>query len=346
MLKLTRRGKKGIFQISGTLLGERVRESTLTSSEEHAQVKLADRQKEILDRYAWGEERTATFAEAAVLYLNKGGESRFLDPLLDEFGMTRLADMTDSKIATFAAKRYPNAGPQGINRQVYTPIIAVFRAGARATPPLCAMPKFQRPKRPKRKKVPHVRDDYLATIRPGCSERLWAALMLITFTAARASEACRLVDEDVEWEAGYATLQETKNGETRRVKLPMMVIEAMTPLKGTKGALFGFKTRHSLNQALERAARRTGLPYLSSHKVGRHTFAARHLRNGRTLKEVAEMGGWKSIPLVAETYGHLERSHVDELMASSDTELAQLASKSDKVTRIQAGRKPKSTMSR
>ena len=61
------------------------------------------------------------------------------------------------------------------------------------------------------------------------------------------------------------------------------------------------------------------MPYLSSpSKIGRHAFAARLLDQGETSKVVMEAGGWKSAPLFNETYGHLERSHVDQIVAAAD----------------------------
>lgn len=346
MLKLTSRGKKGIFQISGSLANERVRESTGTNSRPHAEATLAKRQQEILDRYTWGEQRTATFAEAVVLYLEGGGEDRFMGKLIDHFGTMRLSEITSMMVAKFAASAYPNSGLQGINRQVYTPIIAVFRTAAGAQPPLCAMPMFKRPKLPKRKAVTFARDEHIVKLLPSCSIRLKAAVLTITLTAARASEACRLRDDDVDWDDHSAILRETKNGEPRRVKLPQTVVDALIPLRGTQGPLFGFKTRHSLNQAIERASRRAGLPYLSSHKIGRHAFSARLLRQGKSGKVVQEAGGWKSARLFDETYKHLERSHVDEVVASSDTDLARMTKNIENVVEFPQDTKPKSTMSR
>lgn len=346
MLTLSRRGKKGIFQISGTLAGERVRESTFTNSEPHAQVILAKRQQEILDRYTWGEQRTATFAEAVVLYLEGGGEDRFINPLLDRFGTMRLADITSMMVAKFAAERYPKSGPQGINRQVYTPIISVFRAGAMAVPPLCALPLFKRPKQPERKSVRYAKDPHIAKLLPKGTQRLKAAVLLLTFTGGRASEICRVVDEDVDWDDGSVILHDTKTKKPRRCQLPPSVLEAMTPLRGAEGPLFGFKTRYSLNQAIERASKRAGVPYLSSHKIGRHAFAGRLLGQGETSAVVMKAGGWKSARNFHDTYEHLERSHVDEIVVGSDAILTQIATPKENVVEFQASTKRKSTMSR
>ena len=155
-------------------------------------------------------------------------------------------------VARFAADVYPTAGPHGLDRFIYSPLIAVYRTAAKAG--LCELPHFQRPARPKRKAVSFAKDDTLAALLPHCGERLAAALLFVSFTGARASECCRLEEADVDWERHEALLRHTKNGEPRVVVLPGLVYEALARLKGRHGPLFGFKQRHSLNQAIARAA--------------------------------------------------------------------------------------------
>ncbi len=83
MLKLIKRPDSPHWQITGTLRGIRVRESTGTDSRPHAEAVLAKRQQEILDRAVYGERHTATFAEAVNLYLDLGGDARYLAPLVE-----------------------------------------------------------------------------------------------------------------------------------------------------------------------------------------------------------------------------------------------------------------------
>ena len=344
MLKLIKRGKKGIFQIIGTIGGERYRESTGTNSEPHAQILLTKRQSEILDRLTWGERRTSLFAEAVILYLDQGGEARFADKLNDQFGLKRMSEITQAEVSRFATDAYPKSGPQGINRQVYTPLIAIFRCAHKAG--MCEPPSFTRPRLPKPKAVRFARDDFLAKLLPECNPRLRAATLLVSYTGARATEACRLEDGDIDWQTRSLTLRRTKNGKPRVVAMTGLLYEAMLALRGRPGRLFGYASRFSLNQALARACKRAGLPVMTSHKIGRHGFAARLLRLGHTLKEVQVAGGWDSFRMVAETYGHLERSSVDAAVRGADTELATLLQPSGNVVRIQEAANAKSTMSR
>jgi hypothetical protein len=52
---------------------------------------------------------TATFLEAAVSYMEAGGETRFLGPLIDHFGTTRLDEIDRSAIDGVARLSTPAA---------------------------------------------------------------------------------------------------------------------------------------------------------------------------------------------------------------------------------------------
>jgi integrase len=324
MLKLVRRGAKGTFQIVGTVRGKRVRESAGTASEQHAQVICARLQSQLLDEATWGKQRTACFYEAVELYLQKGHSKRYVAPLNAHFGKRRMSNITDVDVANFASLQYPNASPQTLDRHVYTPLIAIWRLAHQSK--LCGPHEFKRPKKPEAEAVEFATDEYLAQLLPHCSDRLKAAALFLSFTGARGSEACRVTSLDIDWSRRIVTLKKTKNGKPRAIVLAPILVEALLPLRQAIGPLFGLKTYFSLNQALARACRRAGLPVLTSHQVGRHAFAARLLRQGKTLKDIQEAGGWSaaSLPLIARIYGHLERKTVDAAILAAGTELTQL----------------------
>lgn len=323
MLKLWRRpdAVKGTWRIRGSVGGKRYDESTGTDSRAHAEAILAKRQKEILDALTWGPERTTTFADAVTLYLTNGGEARFLEPLVLAFGPRRLADITQADVMAYIRAKHPNTGPQGINRQVYTPLIAVCRMAHKAG--MGAAPAFVRPKMPRKKLMRYATDDQLVKLLPHCSERLAAAVLLMSLGGVRVSEACRLVEADVDFATARIKINTTKNGDSRVISAGPLLMQRLEALRGADGPLFGFASRFSLNQALARACKRAGIETFTSHKVGRHAFAARHLAQGRTISELQHLGGWKSPSIVAEAYGHLEQSRLDQIMRETGANLAQ-----------------------
>lgn len=328
MLELHRRkgAKKGVWQIRGTINGDRVRESTGTDSRTHAEAILSKRQTELLDRAVWGEARTSTFAEAVVYYLEKGGEARFLEPLVKRWGDRRIAELSESEISRATHELYPARTAAWHVRAVYTPLNAVIRRAHRAG--MCELRAFDKPT-VKTKPVTYARDDWFELVLPHCSFRLASIILFLTLTGARVQEACDLTSSDVDLARAEATLRHTKNGTARVVKLAPILLEALETLMASSSSrerLFGYAARWSVNQAIERACARAEAPYLSSHKIGRHAFAARLLREGHSLRMVQEAGGWKVARMVSDHYGHLERSQVDAAVSGVGTNWAQGAS--------------------
>ncbi len=339
MLKLVRRrdAAKGTWRIRGTVGGVRYDESTGTDSRAHAEAILAKRQREILDRHTWGAERTTTFAEAVTSYLTAGGEARFLEPLVRAFGPRRMADIAQPDVDALVAKLHPVATPETISRQIYTPLIAVFRHAHR--PGTGPAPAFQRPKLARRAEVRFPTDDEINRIAAVASDRLRAAIVVLTVTGARASELCRIESRDIDWRLGNVILRETKNGDPRRAPIDGTALALLGPLRDTAGPLFGLVSRFSLNQALRRACQRAGVNVYTSHEIGRHAFAARLLANGHTILDVQRAGGWRDYKVVATTYGHLEQSHVDDVMRAAGANLVQKISGAKNVVPLQRSRR-------
>src|SRR5262249_33518554 len=158
------------------------------------------------------------------------------------------------------------------------------------------------PKQPKRKPAEFKRDDQLAEILTTATIEERALLLFLSFIGARNSEVCRVKDLDIDWQRRTVLLPKTK-GDPRQVPLPPMVYEAILPLRG-RDPLFGCKDRWALNRSVTRACKRAGVARITSHKIGRHSFAARLLGQGITggLKGLQQAGGWSeaSIPMLAE----------------------------------------------
>jgi hypothetical protein len=108
-LKLVRRPKSPYWVIRGTLRGIRVEESTGTDQKHAAEEIRAKRESEILAESIYGRRATATFAHAAVSYLESGGDRRFVEPIIQHFGTTLLAQIGQDAIDRGARKLYPDA---------------------------------------------------------------------------------------------------------------------------------------------------------------------------------------------------------------------------------------------
>lgn len=299
------------WYIRGTVQGVRVFESTGESQKSKAAAVLETRQREIFERRLYGEARTLTFAEAAIDYMDGGGDRRFLAPIIERIGMKPLAEINQSLADQTAHALYPGRKPATHARQVHTPIIAVMTKAAKNGN--CGKPSIEKPKGEK-VRIKVAGDAHIQALLPHCTARLKAMVLLLTYTGMRVSEACRLTADDFNLQEGWAVCGRTKNGEPRMVPLPPSVVAAVANVIEDDGPALSYVSRDAVNKDLQRTAKRAGLPHMSSHKIGRHTFAARILAAGHGIKTLKEAGGWKSIRVVDDSYGYLEQSHVHQVM--------------------------------
>jgi hypothetical protein len=129
----------------GTLLGIRIEESTGTGNKKAAEEIRAKREAEILAQSIYGRRATATFAEAALSYLENGGNKRFLDKVIGYFGTTPLGKIDQDAIDKGARKVYPNVSGATRDRQFYTPASAVIKHAAKRG--WCSQIIMERPKK-------------------------------------------------------------------------------------------------------------------------------------------------------------------------------------------------------
>ena len=92
-LRLVRRPKSPYWVIRGTIRRIRVEESTGTDDKKIADEIRAKREAELLREFIYGRRATATFAQAALSYLEQGGSTRYLNKIIAYFGTTALARM-------------------------------------------------------------------------------------------------------------------------------------------------------------------------------------------------------------------------------------------------------------
>ena len=313
MLKLTKRGK--VWYIRGSVRGIPVYESTKTAYKEHAEALLIKREGEILNRSVHGASATATFLEAAVLYMEQGGERRYMGPLVGHFGATPLAKIDQAAIDFAAHVLKPDAKPSTVNRQVYGPMAAVMHFAAKRK--LCAYSKIERPKQPKGR-VRWLRPNEADRLIDACALHFAPLVILLFYTGARVSEAVYLDWADVDLARRRVVFLDTKNGEDRGVPLHPRVFEALANLPHREGAVFRCPNSRpyvrrvdsggQIRTAFRAACRRAGIINFRPHDC-RHTWATWLYSETRDLRLLMELGGWKSIAMV-ERYTHVNPDHL------------------------------------
>ena len=316
------------YQITGVCpyTGEPVRQGTRTRNRKVAEDKLRiELERRRARAVNGGDLKVYNFADGVMEYLAKEGEDAYLDPLLDYFGRTPLKDIRDPDISEFCRLHYPNAKASTLVRQVYGPMQWVINAAARAE--LCPPRTFTKPT-VKREPAKYARsDDWLIKVLGACTQlEQRCALLFMSFSGARASEVVAVLARDYNPRDAIVALSRTKGNRERIVALPKLVNEALALLVATRrpreeDTLFGYASRYSLNRILRRACARAGVEHLSPHRAGRHSFAARLMRDGASLKELQRAGGWSDLGVVARTYAHLECDAVDQRIRGVATDV-------------------------
>ncbi len=318
-LRLIKRGRS--WHLRGTVRGIAIRETTGCAEREDAEEVRIKREAEILERSIHGASTTATFIEAAVMYLEAGGEARFVEPLTTHFGTTKLGRIDQTAIDRAAKVLYPDAAPATINRQVYTPIGAILHFAAERG--LCDWQKIRRPKQPSGR-VRWLEPEEAEGLIEACSSHLKPLVTFLFYTGARLSEALYLDWHDVDLGRGQVWFTNTKNGEARGVPLHDRVIAELANLAHEEGAVFRRPDGHAyrpkadgggqIKTAFRGACRRAGIANFTPHYC-RHTWATWHYVANRNLKALMELGGWKSEAMVMR-YAHVNTDHLRASIAA------------------------------
>jgi integrase len=319
MLKLVRRAKSPNWIIRGTVRGIRLEESTGIDDRTTAEEIRAKREAEILAESVYGRRATATFAQAALSYMENGGEPRFLNPVIRHFGTTPLAQINQDAIDRGARKLYPDATDATRNRQFYTPASAVLAHAARRG--WCALIEVQRPK-VGMARIRWITLDEADRLIDAAAEHLRPLIIFLLYTGARVGEALWLDWREVDLTRGHVAFPKTKNGEARGVPLHGRVVAALANLPHREGEVFRrpdgrpyARPRHiddtsagsRIKTAFNGAVARAGIKDFHPHDC-RHTWATWQYASNRDLGALMRLGGWKSTAMVMR-YAH---TNVDE----------------------------------
>lgn len=314
-LKLVRRPKSPYWIVRGTLRGIRVEESTGVSDRRAAEEIRAKREAQILAESVYGKRATATFAEAALSYIEQGGSKRFLEPVIRHFGTTPLARIDLAAIDAGARKLFPKAAPATRNRQFYTPTSAVLHHAARRG--WCPLPLIERPE-DSEERIRWLTPAEANRLLDASAKHLRPLLTFLLYTGARVGEALWLDWRNVDLGRAHVTFEKTKNGSARGVSLHPVAIAALANLPHREGEVFRRqdgrpyerpKTVNStsagsvIKTAFKGACRRAGIADFKPHDC-RHTWATWHYAANRDLGALQRLGGWKSVRMVMR-YAHV-----------------------------------------
>jgi integrase len=155
--------------------------------------------------------------------------------------------------------------------------------------------------------------DEIPTVLAACDESrspyLKAFVLVALNTGMRRGEILSLTRKSVDWQNQVATLEDTKNGETRHVPLNDTAIAALRSLPvRLDGRLFPFKDGHCVTRAFRRAVKRAGIEDFRLHDL-RHTFASHHAMQGLQGRGLQALLGHKD-PRMTMRYSHLSDTYL------------------------------------
>jgi integrase len=330
-LKLEWRPDRSVWYIRGTLRGVKVRETCGTDDKEAAEAIRAKREWEILQGSVFGFKAAGTFIDGALIYLEAGGERRFMQPLIDHFGNTPLDKIDQAALDAAARKLYPTAAPATLNRQLFAIVSAVRNAAAARG--ICSPMRIERPKNPKGR-VRWLTHDEAGRLLDACAPHLRPLVAFLFYTGARIGEALWLDWRAVDLKRAHVTFVDTKTDDARGVPLHPAAVAVLASLPHREGEVFrrpdGYpyeplredddndrSAGTRIKTAFRAACRRAGINDFSPHDC-RHTWATWHYQQNRDLNALMRLGGWKSERMVLR-YAHInlgEVAHTIKAMAA------------------------------
>lgn len=330
-LKLVRRHNSPYWYLRGSVRGIRVDESTGTGEKKQAEQIRIKREGQLLQRSIHGDTAVRTFAEAALSYMEAGGDPQFVDPLLDYFGQkTLVASIGQGEIEDAARKLCPGLSAATQNRKVYTPISAILHHAARKK--WCAKPVIARPKGHDQERVRWISYEEAERLIEASAVHLRPLVVFLLSTGARLSEALYLEWSDLDLSRAHVSFRVTdargiKTDESRGVPLPPRAVAELANLpwdregfvfrrpagkiKTTGRLWLPYESRDGAGGGQVKTAwagmlRRAGVSDFTPHDC-RHTWATWHYIANRDIGALMRLGGWKT-PAMVFRYTHINAS--------------------------------------
>jgi len=220
-----------------------------------------------------------------VLYLDNNPnvqEANFLAPIVGEIGDLTLDKLTQAEVqrVTRTLKGHCKLNTQV--RAVYDPIIAVYNNAVRAG--LCLPRRFDKPKGwSKHKRIQSPPDEWYPAVSPYIRPTLRAIVALLSTHGLRVSEALQRTPDDLDttrWPWILRLGDYDKAGDRVEIELAEHVIEAIQAIPNWQDQkwLFGTRYKDNINRDIKKACEKAGVPYFSTHPLGRHKAARNFIR--------------------------------------------------------------------
>lgn len=302
--------RNGVWHATGTVAGDRVRQSLGTRDKAQAEELRAALEARLWKRHTYGEEAVRTFEEAALKYLQAGGEGRFVPPILHHYKGRNVATIKPGELREAALTIYPKGTAATRNRQAVTPARSIINHAASLG--WCQPIKvdlFPVPQSRKHKPVSRAWiEAFMRQADQDSLPHLSAIVLFMNQTGARVSEAVRLEGQHVDLGSRIALLERTKTDEWSARYLTAELALRIGALGMTHGSpVFRYTDPKAVNRRIAAVCARAKIEARTTHSAGRHSFGTNAMNvPGASIKAAMEAGGWKSVSLFLRTYVHAE----------------------------------------
>lgn len=270
----------------------------------------------------YGKQHETTFADAALSYI-EGQEDRkkrvcspsSLRTLIERYGKRTLASFSPGEVQDIAAKMFQNGGPAYRNRHGIAPFMAVYNHAVKRK--LVAPMVVERFKEP----TPVTRSvdrSWIESVRAHMPDphvramvRLWFETGMRIGTALQLTKSMLNPDQCTIPVPGMFL----KNGEPHEFILSRSMMDELLALPPQKTGrrdrtrLFGFRYDTGVRKHLKRACALAGVPYVTPHESGRHSYATTMIVDEQIDPvTVAELGGWKDVSSLMKRYPHARKA--------------------------------------
>jgi integrase len=301
--------RDGVWHLTGTVSGRRLRQSTGTRDRALAEdIRIATEARLARERH-YGPAHETTWAEACVLYVDAGKSRKYLSRILPEIGRRSIASLKPGDIRAMAQRLYPTQAPGTRNRCAIVPAVAVINHAADCG--LCPPIKVRRFAEPRVLRAASDRA-WIDAFRAEAAPHLGTMALFSFVTGARAGDCIGLRPRDLDLDAKRATAPRTKNGDPRVFYLTDELVRALRLLPARRiqhgrgdERVFGFASHRSFYAAWDAAIARAGIARLTFHEAGRHGFGTEMVvRQRQDVVTTARLGHWKDPRVLLERYAH------------------------------------------
>jgi integrase len=222
-----RPGKTPYYAGRGSYLGVYVNERSTKTGDRRLAAKVIRQWERDIERGAFaapGQPDDLTFADAALAYMQAGGERRYIKPLLLRFKETPIAEIDQRAIDAAAIALAPSASAATRNRKIYTPVSAVLHHAG--SPLRVRRPKGWRGQR----STAWLEPEQAFAVFPAADKidvEFGLLLRVLLYTGMRINEALGVVLRELDLEQAVIYLPRSKNGHARAVHLPPVLIAAL-----------------------------------------------------------------------------------------------------------------------